>query len=243
MSEQAFESVLERYPVRLSNFEGPLDLLLHLIRKHEIDVHDIPIVLVTQQYLAYLELMKDLDLEIAGEFLVMAATLIHQVAAAAAAPQPTRTAGKDPQRALARGSSAPAQGAAGLLHEKPCAARSGCVQTTTMPVAGVNPSSRSACSACSPRSGVVNGQRSRSCTAGERIPIEVRIKHFSHDFPGVQLRPPVPTSTPSRNDVTFLALLQMIASGSACSRRPFGDIRVYKREARPMPPVRSAMPR
>jgi len=73
----AFESVLEAYPVRLENFEGPLDLLLHLIKKHEVDVYDIPIALVTQQYLEYLELMQELDLEIAGEFLVMAATLIH----------------------------------------------------------------------------------------------------------------------------------------------------------------------
>jgi segregation and condensation protein A len=73
----AFESVLEAYPVRLGNFEGPLDLLLHLIKKHEVDVYDIPIALVTQQYLEYLELMQELDLEIAGEFLVMAATLIH----------------------------------------------------------------------------------------------------------------------------------------------------------------------
>ena len=46
-----FESTLERYPVRLANFEGPLDLLLHLIRKHEINIYDIPIVLVTKQYL------------------------------------------------------------------------------------------------------------------------------------------------------------------------------------------------
>ncbi len=72
-----FESVLEDYPVKLDNFEGPLDLLLHLIRKHEVDIYDIPIVLITRQYLDYLDLMKELDLDIAGEFLVMAATLIH----------------------------------------------------------------------------------------------------------------------------------------------------------------------
>ncbi len=72
-----FESVLEDYPVRLENFEGPLDLLLHLITKHEIDVYDIPILLITRQYLDYLDLMTELDLDVAGEFLVMAATLIH----------------------------------------------------------------------------------------------------------------------------------------------------------------------
>ncbi len=54
-----------------------MDLLLHLIREHKIDIYDIPISLITRQYLEYLELMKDLDLEVAGDFLVMAATLIH----------------------------------------------------------------------------------------------------------------------------------------------------------------------
>ncbi len=72
-----FESILEGYPVRLANFEGPLDLLLHLIRKHEVDIYDIPIVLVTRQYLEYIDLMQELNLDVAGEFLVMAATLIH----------------------------------------------------------------------------------------------------------------------------------------------------------------------
>ena len=72
-----FESVLEEYPVKLENFEGPLDLLLHLIRKHEVDIYDIPIALITRQYLEYLDVMKELDLDLAGEFLVMAATLIH----------------------------------------------------------------------------------------------------------------------------------------------------------------------
>jgi len=72
-----FESALEAYPIRLENFEGPLDLLLHLIRKHEVNIYDIPIALITEQYLQYIELMQELNLDIAGEFLVMAATLIH----------------------------------------------------------------------------------------------------------------------------------------------------------------------
>jgi segregation and condensation protein A len=63
--------------VRLARFEGPLDLLLHLIKRDEIDIYDIPISHITQQYLAYLELMRALDLEVAGEFLVMAATLMR----------------------------------------------------------------------------------------------------------------------------------------------------------------------
>ncbi len=62
---------------KLPVFEGPLDLLLHLIRENKIDIYDIPIVDITRQYMVYIDLMKDLNLEIAGEFLVMAATLIH----------------------------------------------------------------------------------------------------------------------------------------------------------------------
>ncbi|HSL92794.1 MAG TPA: segregation/condensation protein A [Candidatus Limnocylindrales bacterium] len=63
--------------VHLEVFEGPLDLLLHLIREDKLDIHDIPIARITEQYLSYLEAMKALNLDIAGEFLVMAATLIY----------------------------------------------------------------------------------------------------------------------------------------------------------------------
>lgn len=65
------------YKVKLEVFEGPLDLLLYLIKKEEIDIYDIPIAKITDQYLEYLELMQLMDLTIAGEFLVMAATLMH----------------------------------------------------------------------------------------------------------------------------------------------------------------------
>jgi segregation and condensation protein A len=64
------------YRVKLEVFEGPLDLLLHLIKKNEVEIADIPIAMITEQYLAYLELMRDLNLDVAGEFLVMAATLM-----------------------------------------------------------------------------------------------------------------------------------------------------------------------
>jgi segregation and condensation protein A len=63
--------------VQLDIFEGPLDLLLHLIKKNEVSITDIPIATITEQYLATLELMQNLSLDVAGEFLVMAATLIH----------------------------------------------------------------------------------------------------------------------------------------------------------------------
>jgi len=63
------------YTVKLPVFEGPLDLLLHLIRQNEVDVTDIPIALIGEQYLAYIELMHELDIDVAAEYLVMAATL------------------------------------------------------------------------------------------------------------------------------------------------------------------------
>lgn len=65
------------YKVRLQIFEGPLDLLLYLIQKNELDIHDIPITLVTEQYLEYLNLMQSLNLDVAGEFLVMASMLMR----------------------------------------------------------------------------------------------------------------------------------------------------------------------
>ncbi len=65
------------FQVKLDVFEGPLDLLLHLIREHQLDILDIPIAAITDEYLRYLALMQELDLDVAGEFLLMAATLIH----------------------------------------------------------------------------------------------------------------------------------------------------------------------
>lgn len=65
------------YEVKLEIFEGPLDLLLHLIRKSEVDIFDIPIATITNQYLEYLDMMKALNINLAGDFLVMASTLTH----------------------------------------------------------------------------------------------------------------------------------------------------------------------
>jgi len=113
-----FESILEDYPVRLQNFEGPLDLLLHLIKQNELNICDIPIALITQQYLDYLELMKELNLDIAGEFLVMAATLIH-VKSRMLLPRHD-PAQEDPRDALVRRllEHEKFKAAAGLLHER-----------------------------------------------------------------------------------------------------------------------------
>ena len=66
-----------QYHVRLPDFDGPLDLLLHLVRKNEFDIYDLPIAEITQQYQEMLEIMKEFDLNVAGEFVFMAATLIH----------------------------------------------------------------------------------------------------------------------------------------------------------------------
>ena len=65
------------YRVKLQNFEGPLDLLLFLIKKNEVDIYDIPIAEITSQYLEYVDIIKMLDLESAGEFILLAATLIR----------------------------------------------------------------------------------------------------------------------------------------------------------------------
>ncbi len=67
---------MEEINIKLDVFEGPLDLLLHLIQKLEIDVYDIPIAAITEQYMQYIHAMKSLELEVAGEYLVMAATLM-----------------------------------------------------------------------------------------------------------------------------------------------------------------------
>ncbi len=78
MVENDSSSVGERpYTIHLEMFEGPLDLLLHLIHKNELDITDIPIALITEQYLEYLRLMKVLNLDIAGEYLLMASTLLY----------------------------------------------------------------------------------------------------------------------------------------------------------------------
>jgi segregation and condensation protein A len=119
-----FESAIDAFPVRLQNFEGPLDLLLHLIKKNEVSIHDIPIALITQQYLDAVQLIQELDLDVAGEFLVMAATLIH-IKSKMLLPRPETAAGvegdeEDPRDALVRRllEHQKFKAAAGLLHER-----------------------------------------------------------------------------------------------------------------------------
>src|ERR671937_1921644 len=120
-----FEPTPDAFPVKLDQFEGPLDLLLYLIRKNEVSIHDIPIALITQQYLDAIHLMQELDLDVAGEFLVMAATLIH-IKSKMLLPRPETAAGvegepeEDPRDALVRRllEHQKFKAAAGLLHER-----------------------------------------------------------------------------------------------------------------------------
>jgi segregation and condensation protein A len=120
---EGFESQLEDIRIKLQSFEGPLDLLVHLIRKHQVNVYDIPIALVTEQYLEYLGLMQELNLDVASEFLVMAATLIH-IKSGMLLPRPDPTQADeledDPRDVLVRRllDHQKFKTAAGLLHDR-----------------------------------------------------------------------------------------------------------------------------
>jgi segregation and condensation protein A len=122
--EEVFESQLESINLKLQAFEGPLDLLVHLIKKNRMNVYDIQISVVTRQYLEYLDLMQELNLDVASEFLVMAATLIH-IKSKMLLPRPETAAGdpedaEDPRDALVRRllEHQKFKAAAELLHDK-----------------------------------------------------------------------------------------------------------------------------
>jgi segregation and condensation protein A len=121
--DDGFESQLEDITIKVQSFEGPLDLLVHLIRKNQVNVYDIPIALVTEQYLEYLDLMQELNLDVASEFLVMAATLIH-IKSRLLLPRPDPAQideqDEDPRDALVRRllEHQKFKAAAELLHEK-----------------------------------------------------------------------------------------------------------------------------
>ena len=90
------------YHVRLTQFEGPLDLLLHLIRRDKINVYDIPISHITKEYLSHIEIMQELRLEVAGEFFVMAATLMRIKAQMLLPRRPDEEEDEDPREELVR---------------------------------------------------------------------------------------------------------------------------------------------
>ena len=123
-AEEAFESQLDSIQIKLQSFEGPLDLLVHLIKKNQMNVYDIQISVITKQYLEYLNLLQELNLDLASDFLVMAATLIH-IKSKMLLPRPETAAGdpgeeEDPRDTLVRRllEHQKFKAAAELLHEK-----------------------------------------------------------------------------------------------------------------------------
>jgi segregation and condensation protein A len=110
--------------IHLELFEGPLDFLLYLIRRDKIDIYDIPIAPITRDYMEYLDLMQELNLDVAGEFMVMAATLIHIKSKMLVPVEPTEAEGEedyvDPREELVRRllELQRYKDAAGLLHQQ-----------------------------------------------------------------------------------------------------------------------------
>jgi segregation and condensation protein A len=247
MTDPEFESILEAYPVRLENFEGPLDLLLHLIRKHEVSIYDIPIALITGQYLEYLELMQEMNLDVAGEFLVMAATLIH-IKSRMLLPRPDpaqEEPEEDPREALMRRllEHQKFKAAAELLHERETlrSAQWTRADGPIAEIAGEAPEPEievDLFSLISAFRAVVERarQRPKVYLPGEQIPIEARIEQllgrlseteacgFEDLFADMQSR--------SGMIVTFLAILEMIRLKliRVFQSGAMGGIRVYRRE-------------
>jgi segregation and condensation protein A len=91
----AIEAGAQSYSVKLPIFEGPLDLLLHLIRTNEVEVTDIPVARIAEQYIEYVELMRELNLDVAGEYLVMAATLAWIKSRMLLPPDPSELDGEE----------------------------------------------------------------------------------------------------------------------------------------------------
>ena len=243
---EEFESILEAYPVRLQNFEGPLDLLLHLIKRNEVNIYEIPISLITQQYLEYIDLMQELNLDVAGEFLVMAATLIH-IKSRMLLPRPDPTQedpGEDPREALVRRliEHQRFKAAAELLHEKEIqrSAQWGRPDGRVAEVVGEAPEPEVEVDLFSLMAAFRQvleraRQRPRVLLPPEQMSIEDRIEQllarlseteacgFDELFADVQTR--------SGMVVTFLALLEMIRLKvvRVFQQANFGPIRVYKR--------------
>lgn len=249
MEQPEFESILEAYPVRLDAFEGPLDLLLHLIKTREVSIYDIPIFDITKQYLDYIDLMVELNLDVAGEFLVMAATLIHiksRMLLPRADPA-QEDPDEDPREALVRRllEHQKFKAAAELLHERETL-RSAQWTRPDGPIAeiaGESPEPEvevDLFSLISAFRAVVERakQRPKVYLPGEQIPIEDRIEQlmamlseteacgFEDLFGDVQ--------SLAGMIVTFLAMLEMIRLKliRVFQSGPMGPIRVYKR-ARP----------
>jgi segregation and condensation protein A len=244
-----FESAVDAFPVKLANFEGPLDLLLHLIKKNEVNVHDIPIALITRQYLDAIHLLQEMNLDIAGEFLVMAATLIH-IKSKMLLPRPETAAGvdgeeEDPRDALVRRllEHQKFKAAAELLHEREQLRSAQWLRpdARVAEIAGDDYEPElevDLFSLLSAFQSVVDRAklRPKAYLPAEQMPIELRIEQllerlseteaigFEELFSDVDDRGGL--------IVTFLALLEMIRLKlvRVFQAGSFGPIRVYKRE-------------
>lgn len=249
MEQQPFESALQAYPLKLDGFEGPLDLLLHLIKKHEINIYDIPIALITRQYLVYLGLMEELNLDTAGEFLVMAATLIH-IKSRMLLPRPApeqEEPEEDPREALVRRliEHQKFKAAAEMLHDKETVRSAQWTRPDEVvaPIAGEQPEPElevDLFSLITAFRAVVQRakQRPKMYLPGEQVSIEDRIEMLLGRLSETEACgfEDLFEDVATRGDmiVTFLALLEMIRLKvvRVFQAGAFSDIRVYKR-ARP----------
>ena len=247
MDHPDFESAVDAVLVRLENFEGPLDLLLYLIKKNEVSIYDIPIALITAQYLDTIQLMQELDLDVAGEFVVMAATLIH-IKSRMLLPRPETAAGvegeEDPRDALIRRllEHEKFKAAAGLLHERE-QVRAAQWRRPDERVAGIAGDDYGPdlevdlFSLLAAFQAVVDRAKVRLGVVlpPEQIPIEVRIAQLLERLSETQacgFEELFADVTDRRGlIVTFLALLEMIRLKlvRVFQSASFGVIRVYKR--------------
>jgi segregation and condensation protein A len=241
-----FEPSPDAYTVKLESFTGPLDLLIHLIKKNEVNIYDIPISLITAQYLEYLQLIEELNLDVAGDFIVMAATLIH-IKSRMLLPRPD-TSQEDPEedpRELLVNRLLEYQkfkAAASLLHERETL-RSAQWQRPDERVAGIAGedyetevevdlfSLMAAFKAVLDRA----KQRPKVAIPGAQISIEERMEQLLARLSETEACgfEDLFADAHSRQDliVTFLALLEMIrmALVRVFQAGMFGSIRVYKR--------------
>jgi len=245
---EEFESSADSYAVKLDRFEGPLDLLIHLIKRNEVNIYDIPIALITAQYLEYLEVLQELNLDVAGEFLVMAATLIH-IKSRMLLPRPDPTQEdpeEDPREALMRRlvEHERYRQAAELLHERETLREAQWQRpdVRVAPIAGeeLEPELEvDLFSLVAAFRSVLERAKNRPKVdlPSEQIPIETRIEQmlarlseteacgFEDLFDDVS----------SKGDliVTFLALLEMIRLRlvRVFQAGSFGPIRIYKSKA------------
>ncbi len=247
-----FESSPDAYRVKLDSFEGPLDLLLHLIKQNEVNIYDIPIALITEQYLGYIGLMQELDLDVAGEFLVMAATLIH-IKSKAILPRPETAAGvegedEDPREALVRRllEHQKYKAAAELLHERETLRSAQWIRPDVSVAAAAGDEYEPELevdlfSLLSAFKGVLEraNRRPRMVLPPEQMSIESRIEQLLGRLSETEacgFEDLFADGDGSRGFmiVTFLAILEMIRLKviRAFQQGAFGAIRVYKR-ARP----------